>query len=165
MRRPTTAKRPYSVRPSLLRYPNRRLGGRSCRYSIHKHVDQRARESVTARREGCTAPLARPTKKQTHQKNLAAISCDSEMGLMQLMVTLTHHDRMPEMLAAVRRGPFAEPTAFERVEYLFSRVKKGQTIPRTDKYGLEHCLSYQRRVHAIKVNFLRRQHASPLGIG
>ena len=83
---------------------------------------------------------------------------------MQLMVTITQHDRMPEMLAAVRRGPFAQPSAFEKIEYLFNRVKKGQNIVRTDKYGLEHCLSYQRRTHAIKVNFLRRQQESPLGI-
>ena len=68
------------------------------------------------------------------------------------------------MLAAVRRGPFAQPTAFERIEYLFTRVKKGQTAMRFDRYGLEHCMSYQRRVHAIKLHFLRRQHETPLGI-
>ena len=83
---------------------------------------------------------------------------------MQLMVTITQHDRMPEMLAAVRRGPFAPPSAIEKIEYLFSRVKKGRNILRTDRFGLEHCLSYQRRVHAIKVNFFRRQQESPLGI-
>ena len=83
---------------------------------------------------------------------------------MQLMVTITHHDRVPEMLANVRRGPCSKPTAFELVEFLFTRVKKGRATVRCDRYGLEHCLSYQRRIHAIKVNFLRRQHESPLGV-
>ena len=78
-------------------------------------------------------------------------------------VTITHHDRIPEMLAAVRRGPFAAPTEFEKVEFLFTRVKKGQSAVRFDRYGLEHALSYQRRVHAIKVHFLKRYHDTPLG--
>ena len=31
------------------------------------------------------------------------------MGMMQSMVTITHNDRVPELLAVIRRGPFAEP--------------------------------------------------------
>ena len=38
------------------------------------------------------------------------MSDDSELGLMQSMVTVTHNDSCPEMLAAIRRGPFATPT-------------------------------------------------------
>ena len=47
-------------------------------------------------------------KKQ--QQDLFAMSDDSELGLMQAMVTVTHNDSCPEMLAAIRRGPFATPT-------------------------------------------------------
>ena len=78
-------------------------------------------------------------------------------------VTITHHDRVPEMLAAVRRGPFAAPTEFEKIEFLFTRVKKGQACVRFDRHGLEHALSYQRRVHALKTYFLKRYHDAPLG--
>ena len=68
------------------------------------------------------------------------------------------------MLAAVRRGPLATPDEFEKVEYLFTRVKKGQAVWRFDRFALEHTLSYQRRVHAIKTNFMVRQQPTPLGV-
>ena len=69
------------------------------------------------------------------------------------------------MLAAVRRGPLATPDEFEKIEYLFTRVKKGQAVWRFDRFALEHTLSYQRRVHAIKTNFMVRQQPTPLGPG
>ena len=69
------------------------------------------------------------------------------------------------MLAAVRRGPLATPDEFEKIEYLFTRVKKGQAVWRFDRFALEHTLSYQRRVHAIKTNFMVRQQPTPLGTG
>ena len=78
-------------------------------------------------------------------------------------MTITHHDRVADMLAAVRRGPFAAPTEFEKIEYLFTRVKKGHATMRFDRHGLEHVLSYQRRVHAIKKHFLRLLKETPLG--
>ena len=49
------------------------------------------------------------------QQELAAITDDAEGGLMQAMVTITHNNRAPEMLAAVRRGPFAVPTKHEKI--------------------------------------------------
>ena len=46
------------------------------------------------------------------------MSDDDELGLMQAMVTVTHNDSCPEMLAAIRRGPFATPSEDELIEYL-----------------------------------------------
>jgi hypothetical protein len=101
---------------------------------------------------------------RNQQKHLAAITDDAECGLMQLMVTITHHDRVPEMLANARRGPLARPTEVEKCEYLFTRVRKDQRRTRFDKYALEHVLSFQRRVLAIKEHFLKRNNTTPLGI-
>ena len=42
------------------------------------------------------------------QSDLFAMSDDPELGLMQSMVTVTANDSSPEMLAVIRRGPFAE---------------------------------------------------------
>ena len=84
------------------------------------------------------------------------------MGPMQCMVTITQNDNCPETLAAIRRGPFAAPTEEERIEYLLG-VKTGGGRPRFEDYSLEHVLSFQRRVHAAKANFLRRGHTTPLG--
>ena len=115
---------------------------------------------------------------------------DAESGMMQSMVTITHNDMSPEMLAAARRGPFAAPTDSEMIEYLMQRVKSDSQRPRfeelgsrgrckdtqwnldsckktfflTSARGLEHVLSYQRRVHATKQSFLKRNVLTPLGI-
>ena len=66
-------------------------------------------------------------KKQ--QRDLFAMSDDSELGLMQSMVTVTHNDSCPEMLAAIRRGPFATLTEEEAIEYLLKRKPRGRTRP------------------------------------
>ena len=68
------------------------------------------------------------------------------------------------MLAAIRRGPFATPTEEERIEYLRTRVRKTERRPACEKHALEHVLSYQRRVHAIKQNFMKKNAETPLGI-
>ena len=68
------------------------------------------------------------------------------------------------MLAATRRGPFATPTEEERIEYLLTRVRKTERRPAFEKNALEHVLSYQRRVHAIKLNFMTKNAETPLGI-
>ena len=86
------------------------------------------------------------------------------MGMMQAMVTITHNDHVPEMLASIRRGPFAEPTESERVEYLFTRIKTDKQRADFENYALEHVLSYQRRVAATKEAFLKRNAKTPLGI-
>jgi len=79
-------------------------------------------------------------------------------------VTISHNDNCAEMLAATRRGAFATPTEEERIEYLLTRVRKTERRPAFEKSALEHVLSYQRRVHAIKLNFMTKNAETPLGI-
>eukprot|EP00973_Karenia_brevis_P061762 8589280-Karenia_brevis.AAC.1 len=79
------------------------------------------------------------------------------------MVTVTANDSSPEMLAAIRRGPFAQPTEEEHIEYLLQRKRRSQERPACENYSLEHVLAFQRRVGAIKENFMQRGHRTPLG--
>ena len=79
-------------------------------------------------------------------------------------MTISHNDNCAEMLAATRRGAFATPTEEERIEYLLTRVRKTERRPAFEKSALEHVLSYQRRVHAIKLNFMTKNAETPLGI-
>ena len=58
---------------------------------------------------------------QAQSRDLEAICDDAESGLMQEMVTITHNNRCAEMLATVRRGPFARSTQEERIEFLGSK--------------------------------------------
>ena len=97
-------------------------------------------------------------------KELNCICDDAEAGLMQAMVTITHNNRSAEMLATVRRGPLARPTALEQIEYLFTRVPTKESRKDFEKFPLEHVLSFQRRVLACKKNFLARGKRTPLGI-
>ena len=83
---------------------------------------------------------------------------------MSSMITITHNDIVPEMLANIRRGPFAAPTEEEHVEYLLTRVRSDRHRADFENYGMEHVLSYQRRVLETKANFLRRNQITPLGI-
>jgi hypothetical protein len=83
---------------------------------------------------------------------------------MQSMVTITHNNRCAEMLATVRRGPFAAPTQEERIEFLLTRMKKSDCKVAFADHALEHTLSFQRRVRSIKQDFLKRGVATPLGI-
>ena len=64
----------------------------------------------------------------------------------------------------IRRGPFAKPTNSEQIEYLLTRVPKTDSRKHFEKHSLEHVLSFQRRVHAIKRLFLKRGKVSPLGV-
>ena len=82
---------------------------------------------------------------------------------MQAMVTVTANDSSPEMLAAIRRGPFAEPRDDEFVEYLLARKRRDQERPAFENHSLEHVLSFQRRVSAMKTNFMDRSKKTPLG--
>ena len=97
-------------------------------------------------------------------KDLFALTEEHELGLMSSMVTITHNDLVPEQLANMRRGPFAAPTESEKVEYLMTRVRTDRQRHQFENYGLEHVLSYQRRISATKVNFMRRNQKGPLGI-
>ena len=97
------------------------------------------------------------------QRDLLAMSDDAELGLMQAMVTVTANDSSPEMLAAIRRGPFAAPTDEESIEYLLTKKPHGQPRPEFEQHSLEHVLSFQRRVHAIKTQFMKRGVKTPLG--
>ena len=91
------------------------------------------------------------------------MSDDAELGLMSSMVTITHNDSCPEMLAAIRRGPFAEPTEDELLEsYCGIKPEVGKR-PDFEHYAFEHVLSYQRRVQAVKQNFMPRHKRGPLG--
>ena len=85
-------------------------------------------------------------------------------GMMQCMVTITHNDHVPELLAVIRRKPFAEPTETEMVEYLFTRVRTDRRKPDFENFAFEHVLSYQRRIAATKEHFMRRNKLTPLGI-
>jgi hypothetical protein len=67
------------------------------------------------------------------------------------------------MLAAVRRGPFAESTPEERLEYLLSTKPAQKERPHFEEHSLEHVLSFQRRVHAVKQHFFKRGKKTPLG--
>ena len=97
-------------------------------------------------------------------KDLFALTEEHELGMMSCMVTITHNDLVPETLANIRRGPFSAPTVEEHVEYLFTRVRADRERADFENYGMEHVLSYQRRVAAIKEHFMRRNHKTPLGI-
>ena len=97
------------------------------------------------------------------QRDLFSISDDAELGLMQAMITVTANDSNPEMLAAIRRGPFAAPTEEEFVEYLLTRKRRDQERPAFENHSLEHVLSFQRRVNAIKTSFMNRNKKTPLG--
>ena len=98
-----------------------------------------------------------------HQKDLLAMSDDDELGLMQAMVTVTHNDSCPEMLAAIRRGPFATPTEEEFIEYLLKRKPRDRARPKFEQHSLEHVLSFQRRVYNMKKKFMVRNKRTPLG--
>ena len=67
------------------------------------------------------------------------------------------------MLAAIRRGPFAQPTEEEHIEYLLQRKRRDQERPAFENYSLEHVLAFQRRVGALKNNFMQRGACTPLG--
>ena len=77
---------------------------------------------------------------------------------------ITHNNKCPEMLAVVRRGPFARPTSEERIEYLLTRVHKSSCGVAFAQHALEHTISFQRRVQAIKMDFLKRCTTTPLGV-
>ena len=119
-----------------------------------------------ARHFGTVQPADIPETGQwwkRQSRDLMAMSDDAELGMMQAMVTITQNDSCPEMLAAVRRGPFAKPSDEEFIEYLLRRKRKGQVRPNFETHSFEHVLSFQRRVHAIKTDFMKRNESTPLG--
>ena len=79
-------------------------------------------------------------------------------------VTVTHNDSCAEMLATIRRGPFATPTEEELIEYLLKRKPRDRSRPDFENHSLEHVLSFQRRIHVMKAKFMIRNHRTPLGI-
>ena len=97
-------------------------------------------------------------------KDLFALTEEHELGMMSSMVTITHNDLVPEMLANIRRGPFSPPTETEQIEYLLTRVRTDRPKSDFENYGMEHVLSYQRRIAATKERFMKRNHKTPLGI-
>ena len=84
---------------------------------------------------------------------------------MQCMVTVTHMDNVPEIRAPAREGcPFARPTQEDMIAHLLTRTRKGESAVQCTDLAMEHVLSYQRRVLAIKKEFLTRGKPSPLGV-
>ena len=79
-------------------------------------------------------------------------------------LAVTHNNKVPELLATIRRGPFSLPTAAEKIEYLLTRTPKSQARTFFSDYALEHVLSYQRRVVSVKSTFMQRCKKTPLGI-
>ena len=67
------------------------------------------------------------------QRDLFAVTDDAELGMMQTMITVTANDSSPEMLASIRRGPFAKPTDTEQIEYLLTRPRRDQERPDFEK--------------------------------
>ena len=116
---------------------------------------------------GTTVPTSIPESSSwwAHQaKDLFALTEQSEMGMMEMMITIAFNDFAPEMLASARRGPFAAPDETELVEYLMTRLRTERTRLDHQNFALEHVLSYQRRVAATKDTFMRRGKLTPLGI-
>lgn len=99
------------------------------------------------------------------RRDLFAATEDSELGPVGTMTTITQNDSSPEMLAAMRRGPFAAPTSEEMIEYLVGAWDKSIAWrPDFHEFAYEHVLSYQRRVQAVKRNFMQRNKETPRGI-
>ena len=98
------------------------------------------------------------------QTELMAISDDHEMGLMTEMVTITQNDMSPELIAHALRGPCAAPTPNEKVAYLLTRRSPSDRRPNIQNDATAAVLSFQRRTHAVKQNFLARNKRTPLGI-
>ena len=98
------------------------------------------------------------------QKDLFALTEPHELGMMSCMVTITHNDYVPELLANIRRGPFAVPTEDEKLEYLVTRKPAQKTRCDFENFSMEHVLSHQRRVTATKKKFMQRGKRTPLGI-
>ena len=82
---------------------------------------------------------------------------------MQCMITITHVNTVPEIRAAVRGGPFAKPTFDDQIAHLLTRIPKAESPLHCADYPVEHVLSFQRRTHAIKKEFLTRGKPSPVG--
>ena len=83
-----------------------------------KHTSSPDAADPITRHFGTVMPSSIPESTEwwkVQQKQLFAISEDAENGLMQEMVTLTMNDSSAELIATVRRGPFAIPTDEERL--------------------------------------------------
>ena len=101
-------------------------------------------------------------KKQ--QRDLFAVVDDAEKGPPSTMTTVTQNDSSSEMLAAIRRGPLAPPTEDEQLEYLVGIHDMDSSRPEFERYAYEHVLSYQRRVQALKKEFMQRYRTTPRGV-
>ena len=91
---------------------------------------------------------------KARQTELMAISDDHEMGLMTGMVTITQNDLSPGLIAHARRGPCAVPTDDEKLAYLLARRGPSDKRPNFPEDATAAVLSFQRRTHAAKENFL-----------
>ena len=74
---------------------------------------------------------------------------------------VTANSNSAELIATVKRGPFATPTAEERLHYPLSRIRTSR-VP-VEQYSVLHVLSYQRRLAFLKHVFFARGVSTPLG--
>ena len=59
--------------------------------------------------------------------------------------------------------PIPVITRKEMIEYLLQRKRRDQERPAFENYSIEHVLAFQRRLGALKENFMRRGERTPLG--
>ena len=80
------------------------------------------------------------------------------------MVTMTQNDSSPELLAHARRGPCAPPRGEELFEYISTRRAPSHRRADIQQDPAAATLSFERRNHAQKTEFLRRYARTPLGV-
>ena len=101
---------------------------------------------------------------KARQTEVTAVGDDHELGQMTHMVTVTQNDLAPELIAHARRGPCAVPTQEEKFAYLLTRRAPSDRRPNIQEDATAAVLSYQRRMHSVKQNFLVRHKRTPLGV-
>ena len=126
---------------------------RKRRHRRGQSVEQREQNDPIHHFLGPTVPRMMPESTawfKRQQKNLYAMADDAELGMFGTMTTITYNDASPEMLAAIRRGPLAQPTEDEMVEYLDRAWSKDRKRLDFEQHAFEHVLSFQKRLHAFK---------------
>ncbi len=94
-----------------------------------------------ARKYGTAIPKNIPEYREGKISSSLHSYREHELGMMLAMVTITHNDLVPEMLANIRRGPFVVPTDEEKVEDFLTHVWSDRQRVEFENYGMEHVLS------------------------
>ena len=96
-----------------------------------RHSSEANSSDPTTRLFGTVVPSSIPESTEwwkVQSKCLFAISDDSELGIMQEMVTITVNDGAAELISCVRRGPFAIPVR-SLDKYVLSVLSDGSVSP------------------------------------